>query len=199
MGLLGSPALPFAQRFNLTYSASLSVIIDTLSLVRRAGGCSRGLLHGPGPCLVRCAHPSLLCAHPVCPLPAPSPQLVTVIYWARVGLAAAPALHVFLAVHAAGCTLELAWRWRCRGAPDGGSYARYRELPSLVMRLNDALLGPVVLWSRALLDRLPAADGGGGGGRWGSVSAAGRHAALLIFGSTATGQALGWAKPLRLL
>ena len=34
MSLLGRPDLPFGQRFNLTYSVSLSVIIDTLSLVR---------------------------------------------------------------------------------------------------------------------------------------------------------------------
>lgn len=36
MSLLGTPNMPFGQRFNLTYSASLSVIIDTLSLVSRA-------------------------------------------------------------------------------------------------------------------------------------------------------------------
>ena len=37
MSLLGKPDLPFGQRFNLTYSASLSFIIDTLSLVRVCG------------------------------------------------------------------------------------------------------------------------------------------------------------------
>ncbi|PRW45353.1 hypothetical protein C2E21_6101 [Chlorella sorokiniana] len=157
MSLLGTPNLPFWQRFNLTYSASLSVIIDTITMA------------------------------------------VTAIYWARVGLAASPALQVFLAIHMLGCSVELAWRWQCGKASDGGSYARYRELPSLVMRVNDALLGPMVLWPRALLDRLPAADGSSAkAGTWAVASAATRHAALLLFGSATTGQALSWAKPLRL-
>lgn len=99
-----------------------------------------------------------------------------------------------------GCSVELAWRWMCRRASDGGSYARFRELPSLIMRLNDALLGPVVLWPRALLDRLSAADSSQawGGMGAGTAAAAARHAALLVFGSASTGQALAWAKPLRL-
>ena len=115
------------------------------------------------------------------------------------GLAASPALHAFLAIHILGCSVELAWRWQCRKASDGGSYARFRELPSLIMRLNDALLGAVVLWPRVLLDRLPAANGSDADGSTRAVmAAAARHASLLLFGSASTGQALAWAKPLRL-
>lgn len=213
MSLLGKPNLPFGQRFNLTYSASLSVIIDTLSLVSHTTArpphrcrllslaCRSGTrtLGGSFTVCERLAGNVLRCIPHSC-TPCHPPQAVTAIYWARVGLAASAALQAFLAIHAIGCSMELAWRWQCRKASDGGSYARLRELPSLVMRLNDALLGPVVLWPRALLDRLPAADSGSAGGStWaGATAAVARHTALLLFGSASTGQALAWAKPLRL-
>ena len=68
-----------------------------------------------------------------------APQLFIVSLLVRMPLEARR-LRTALVAYAAGVAAELDWRWRCRGAPNGGSYARWRHLALPLFLCGDVAL-----------------------------------------------------------
>lgn len=99
------------------------------------------------------------------------------------------------------CLLDITWRRRCKAAPYGGSYARWRELPALGFRLICSGGGlAAVLMQHWLGSREaePSDAGSGGSGVGSGVLPAVRDVVLLLFVSGLPAALQAWTWPLRI-
>ncbi|KAL4440230.1 hypothetical protein ABPG75_003231 [Micractinium tetrahymenae] len=116
-----------------------------------------------------------------------------------------PAVLWWMTSVAALCLWDIVWRRRCRGAPHGGSYARWRELPALAFRVLCSGLGLAALLMQHWLgsrEAVPAGAGGsgsgGGGGGGGGIASAVHDTVLLLFVSGLPAALQAWTWPLRI-
>lgn len=100
------------------------------------------------------------------------------------------AVTVFMALHSALVTVRIVWRRHCRSA-GGGSYARWGEAITVLMLLNDTVVGAHKGVVRAWLEVVGTASGQG-------ILATLRHAAILGLASRAPTNLLMWCMPVRL-
>jgi len=125
-------------------------------------------------------------------------------------------IHLYFGVLAALCLVELAWRRHCRDAPDGGSHARWRELPAAATRLIGFGFGVGTMITQAWLEKLEmdrqagscgaigcssdssSGSSSSGGGSQGVYLECCRHATILLISSGITTSIKFWAKPVRI-
>lgn len=160
--------------------------------------------------MAKCAHQRTRSPFPRCPAPRrPALQAIggTLLY--RVGPLLPASFHRWLAVTLLSCVANAAWRRACRGAPGGGSYARYREpLVALLFITNAFGGGQGGRVCKAWLDTITppaaaishAAAAAGGLAAAGAALAAAQHTALLLLISFVPHLVSLWvARPVRLL
>lgn len=117
--------------------------------------------------------------------------------WYRIpGMLQLPGSKVFVAIHAVSLTLSVLWRQQCCSAPQGGSYARWREV--LITPLGRLCpFGFRFAWYaiQAFLLTMPADLLAGGG----MVSAAKQAVLLLLISGVPTMLLLWFGHPVRIL
>ncbi|KAL4421305.1 hypothetical protein ABPG75_010596 [Micractinium tetrahymenae] len=96
-----------------------------------------------------------------------------------------PLLWVALIFDAALMIFDMAWRWRCRGAPDGGSHARHREALLPLTAMSDIIMSRCMI-GRLVLDNFSVAQPG--------VLGTLRHIITLVVASRILTNAIVWSQ-----
>lgn len=96
-----------------------------------------------------------------------------------------PVLWTALVTDAALMAFDMGWRWRCRGAPDGGSHARHREALLPLIAVNDIIMSRCHI-GRLVLDNFSVAQPG--------VLGTLRHVATLVVASRILTNAIVWSQ-----
>jgi len=119
--------------------------------------------------------------------------MLAAVYW-RIP-ASYQAARTFVLVEVLLLAAALAWMWCCRGAPNGGSHARWREAIPLILLLNNLMLGCHSGLVKAWLETMnPNSNGDGAAGLLCTL----RHLLIVLVASRGLSQLMVSSQPLRI-